>query len=484
MSCVLAALARAEDDRCALVDAAGSMSYRELRNVVQTVAQQLPSAGHWRAAVLADNGRAWVIADLALLMRAATSVPIPKFFSTAQIEHVLNDAAIECVFTDQAELVREIDPAFEPRRMPQIGLSLLVRRCTGSALPSRTAKVTYTSGSTGMPKGVCLPQSSIESVGKSLQQVTGGLALKRHLSLLPLSTLLENVAGMYVPLLAQSTFCVPSLDATGVTYGGIDAARLISCIDRYGPDSLVLVPELLRALIVQRERGWRPAQPLRFIAVGGARVSPADVEHAHELGLPVYEGYGLSECSSVVCLNTPEAARMGSVGRPLPHAAVRTDARGELHVRGAVMSGYLGSTALADDEIATGDLGEIDDEGFVYVRGRAKNLIITSLGRNISAEWIESALLREPVITQAMVVGEAQPFLSALIVSEATDEQIHAALTNVNVLLPDYARVRAWRRLARPLSRQEGLLTLNGRLRREAIAARYASTITALFAAP
>ena len=304
------------------------------------------------------------------------------------------------------------------------------------------------------------------------------------MSLLTLPTLLENVAGAYVPLLSGATCCVPRLLDTGVSYGAVDVQKLLRCIDTYRPNSLVLVPELLRVLLSAAKQGWRPAAPFKVIAVGGARVSAHEVTQAHALGLPVYEGYGLSECASVVCLNTPAAARPGSVGCALPHAQLRIDASGELHVRGAVMNGYLGDTTIpVNDEVATGDLAAIDAEGYVYIHGRAKNLIITSLGRNVAPEWVESELLRDSVIAQALVIGEAQPFLAALIVSTGSNEQIERAIALANAQLPDYARVRRWTRISQPFSARNGLFTANGRPRREVIQTRYATAIATSFPA-
>ena len=127
---------------------------------------------------------------------------------------------------------------------------------------------------------------------------------------------------------------------------------------------------------------------------------------ARVAGLPAYEGYGLSECASVVALNAPGAVREGSVGRVLPHATLRIDEAGEIHVRGATMLGYLGEEGASPEEVATGDLGFINDDGYLYVQGRRKNLLITSLGRNVSPEWVERELLAHTSIGQAVVFGD------------------------------------------------------------------------------
>jgi long-subunit acyl-CoA synthetase (AMP-forming) len=261
-----------------------------------------------------------------------------------------------------------------------------------------------------------------------------------------------------------------------------DPARLLACIATYEAESIILVPQLLAALVAALERGAPRPERLKLVAVGGGRVSPAALARAERVGLPVYEGYGLTECASVVALNTPAARRVGSVGRPLPHAAVTIDAHGEIHVAGAAASGYAGS-AHAPRSIATGDLGYLDAEGFLHVTGRRKNLFITSFGRNVSPEWVEAELCEEPVIAQAAVFGEARPWNVAVIVAApgAQPAQIRAAIDAANRRLPDYARVGDWLAAPRPFTPANGELTLNGRNRRAAIELRYRRELDALY---
>lgn len=459
--------------RPALRDGARSISYGQLPGLVAAEGAWLAQSGARRFALLADNGCPWAVTDLALASRALLHVPLPGYFTPNQMAHVLNDAGIDAVITDQAATLEALALGFVPAgASAQTGLALWRRPApaASSPVPDGTVKITYTSGSTSEPKGVCLSAALIESVANSLANATAGLGLGRHLCLLPLPTLLENVAGVYAALLSGATCEIPSLAETGMSYGGLQPGRLTAAITAREPHSLILVPELLRVLVHAASLGWEPPASLRFIAVGGALVSPELLAQAAGLGLPVYEGYGLSECGSVVCLNTPGSNRPGSVGRPLPHLQVRLDAEGQILVRDAGMLGYLGEPPRDPaDEIATGDLGSIDADGFVEVRGRLKSLLITSLGRNIAPEWVERELQLEPEIASAIVVGEARPWLAALITPTAagsTPGRIEAAVARANRRLPDYAQVRSWSLPAGPFTFANGSLTANGRLRR------------------
>jgi long-subunit acyl-CoA synthetase (AMP-forming) len=476
-------------DAAAVVDDRGALTARDLQQLATDERRWLAASGARRFGLLADNGRAWAVTDLALLAGGLVNVPLPHHFSAAQLAHALDGAGVERVATDDPQRILALDLGFVPAgESPSTGLALLARRVNPDThpLPAGTVKVTYTSGSTADPKGVCLSRAALEAVARSVTGVAATLGIRRHLGVLPLATLLENVAGLYAAWLAGATCHLPSPTAAAIARGSLAPAALLAAVNASQPESMILVPELLRILVGGVGSGWTPPPSLRFLAVGGARVSPELLARAAAAGLPVFEGYGLSECASVVCLNTPRAARRGSVGRALPHARLRLDAHGEIHVGGAVMGGYIGARALpAGAEIATGDLGEIDAEGFVYVRGRIKNLFITSYGRNLSPEWIESELTQEPVIGQAIACGEGEPHVVALIAPVqpgVPEAAIAAAVERANARLPGYARVAAFHVIAERPSVANGLLTGNGRPRRERIMDLYRDTIARLHA--
>jgi long-subunit acyl-CoA synthetase (AMP-forming) len=323
----------------------------------------------------------------------------------------------------------------------------------------------------------------MDAVANSVRAAVAELEITRHLCVLPLATLLENIAGVYAPLLNGAEIVAPSASETGL-FGAsrFDAERLLRCVETYRAQSIILVPQLLTAIVAALERGATRPMSLRLVAVGGGRVSPALLERADRLGLPVYEGYGLTECASVVALNTPAARRIGSVGRPLPHAEVTIDARGEIHVAGTAISGYVGGENVPQ-RFATGDLGYFDTEGFLHVSGRRKNMFITSFGRNVSPEWVEAELCEEPAIAQAAVFGEARPWNVAVIVATPTiqPEQLRSAIRAANQRLPDYARVGDWIVAGSPFTHGNGELTANGRNRRAAIWIRYRHELDALY---
>lgn len=448
-----------------------------------------------RCAVLANNGIPWAIADLALHAARRVNVPLPGYFTNAQIIHALDTASVDVLLTDAADRCLQALPGWQQLGTAAgSGLMALSRTqplATRAALPSGTTKITFTSGSTGQPKGVCLAAQSIETVAASLAAATTPLQLQRHLALLPLATLLDNIASLYAAPLNGATTLLPSLAETGIHYGGVNATALLNCIEHHAPDSMILVPELLRLLVAATRRGWRPPSSLRFIAVGGATVAPDLLAQAEAAGLPVYEGYGLSECASVVALNTPAARRRGSVGRVLPHAVVQIDTGGQLLVTGQTMLGYLGDEksdggpTRSGGQVATGDLGHFDADGFLYIEGRASNVIISSLGRNISPEWVERELLAETAIGQAVVFGEARPYLMAVLVPSSANvgaADIEAALARANARLPNYAQVRGWLPANAPFSPADQTLTANGRPRRKELLARYGHALDTAYA--
>ncbi len=480
---LLAALAARAPDAVVLRGETDSWRAADMLDTVAALAMRL--SGHRVLAVLADNSPAWVMADLAALRAGTVHLPLPTFFSPTQMAHVLEQTGTEVVLTDQPERILALNLGFAAGA-PWNGLVWMQRPCPAVALPAGTAKISFTSGSTGTPKGACLSAAGLMATAEGVAARLGDLPITQHMAVLPLALLLENTAGIYAPLLRGAEVHLPALQTLGWRgMAGFDPAALQQAVVAHRPHSLILVPELLKAwTLFLTATGQRAPADLAFVAVGGARVDPALMERARALGIPAYQGYGLTECGSVVCINRPGDDGPG-VGRPLPHVRLRI-ADQEVRIASPAFLGYVGDTAFsqstAAEDFATGDLGELDAHGHLLLSGRRKNLLITSFGRNISPEWVESVLLAQPAIAQAAVMGDARPWLSAVLVASpgATPAQLDAAVAQANSTLPDYARVGGWI-AGPPFTLHNGQATGNGRPLRSAIASHHDAALAALY---
>ncbi|MEP1216975.1 MAG: AMP-binding protein [Marinobacter sp.] len=436
-----------------------AFTYAQMLQSARALADQLSRLGVRRAGLCGDNSVAWILSDLACLLADVVCVPVPVFFSKSQTAHLIERAGLDGLLTVEADTGSE-----------HLGHGVWFRAlpvsAAGAWMPQQTAKITFTSGSTGTPKGVCLSVGQMTATTLALKERLAGVEPERHLCILPMATLLENIAGIYLPLLMGGTVMVAQLQTLGMTgSSGLDLDRLVEGINQTTPHSLILVPELAMALVTAAEQGQLKTTSFRFLAVGGGRVSSELLVRGRAAGLPLYEGYGLSECSSVVALNVPGGECEGSVGKPLSHVEVRVDERARILVRGNTHLGYLGDEPEADEWLDTGDLGALDPAGFLSVNGRAKNLLITSFGRNISPEWLESELIQAVGARQAVVFGDGDPHLSALLVVQdgRSPEQLRWSLSRLNAGLPDYARLEAVYIRRQLLTQAQGHITANGR---------------------
>lgn len=439
------------------------LNYSELARRVSAMAAQLQRQPVKRMGLFLDNGMDWIVADLACAEAGITVVPLPWFFSQQQLQHATHDGELQALLCSQNETLQDLPVKSSVVLNHSLKLVLLDSKHHDDT-SGDIAKQSYTSGTTGQPKGIALPGELIESVAISLADQTKDLAVETHLSLLPYATLLENIGGIYVPLLQGKTILAEPAEQLGLSADlSMKPAQLAALLRQRRPQSLIATPQLLKLLCHLIETGQFNGSCLRFVAVGGARVGEALLAKSRRLGLPVYEGYGLTEAASVALLNTPEARRTGSVGKALPHVEPSIAEDGEL---------ILHFPTLDLEPVATGDLAYCDADGFFHITGRKKNVLVLSTGRNVSPEWIEGELNGSDLIAQSFVFGEAQTQVSALIVPvhpTVTDSQIDLAIEAMNQTLPAYAQLAHWRRLSQPFSTRTNTLTSNGRPRREQI---------------
>lgn len=444
------------------------ITYADLLLKIQHTAEALKAQNINALALRAENSVNWAIIDLAAMAANIVVVPIPTFFSDTQVKHTLSQSRVDALIGDWG---KEYCSAQNESKADQFvstkiaGLTVLRRTSQGpAAYLEGTGKITFTSGSTGQPKGVCLSNDHLCQVANSLALSVDALA-QSHLVLLPLSTLLENITGIYVPLiLGVTSYILPGKQIGLIGSSQFDVSLFAKALAEIKPDSLVLTPALLLALIHIVKQQPSLANSLKFVAVGGARVSSQLINAAHALDIPAFEGYGLSECGSVVCLNTPSAFKAGTCGKPLPHTQIRIAEDGELYVKGNIALGYL-NDPFSQEWLATGDLAHLDEQGFVTLSGRKKNLIVTSYGRNISPEWIESEALAFLPNSPLIVTGDGQQSLCAVV---AASENLVAKVSALNSTLPDYARVQTLLVIENPRA-VAGWYTENGKLKRNEI---------------
>jgi long-chain acyl-CoA synthetase len=253
-------------------------------------------------------------------------------------------------------------------------------------------------------------------------------------------------------------------------------------------------------LVLSRIRS-RLGGRLRHAVSGGAKLPPEVAELFEALGVPILEGYGLTECTAVAAVNRPDRHRVGTVGPPLPGVEVRVAPDGEILVRGEnVFAGYhldeAGTREVLDDEgwLRTGDVGFLDQDGFLTITDRKKDIIVTFEGENVSPQRVEAALRASPYVSEALVVGHGRPYLVALLSPDAhgirpagrTDEDVRRVLggvvADVNRGAAHAERVRGFAILPRELQAEEGELTPTLKPRRHVCEEHFRDLIESLYA--
>jgi len=456
----------------AFTDAEHDLNRREFLAAVSNLATQLQRMPRV-VGLLMPNGVTWAVAVIAAAAAGKTIIPLPTFFSPAQIAHIVADAGVELILTDG-----QIEIAGALKELATLEVNVDTK--TASQLQPRPdfTVIIYTSGSTGTPKGVRLGKQQIAWSTRALAKASEATHADSYLSILPLSLLLEMLAAIFVPLTVGGRTFFDRRTANAIGQGNVQS--LAGVFERHKPTSSVLLPQLLKIWVTELSaKGQTAPAALRFVAVGGAPVPKAVADRAALLGIPIHEGYGLSECCSVVALNRPGARVAGTVGQPLDGLDVIIE-DGEIIVSGpSVTQGYLGKADHCGPW-RTGDLGRFDEAGNLIVLGRKDNLIVTGYGRNVSPEWVETALLSDPRLVLACVSGGSEQSLTAVLIPApaaepwfmtASEAELSGLVRDLTSGLPSYARPEHAITVSLAAARTEHLVTDNGRVRRNAITA-------------
>ncbi|MFH0790185.1 MAG: AMP-binding protein [Candidatus Omnitrophota bacterium] len=446
-------------------DSFRSISYIELGRRTSDTAYNLKKLGidrQDRVAILSESRPEWTIAFFGIISCAGIVVPMDIKLSDAEIEFILNDSGTKCIFVSKKllETILRIKPKLNYLQsiicldevLQEGVLRLKDFKVPENEIahrdiqPADTALIVYTSGTTGIAKGVELTYKNLLFEVMSLNDYIDFSPQDRFLSILPLNHMLELTGGLIAPLYAGA--CVTYCDS-------LKPPVLIKLMQETKTTTMICVPLVLKMFhnsIMKKADDLKPFRKkmfyrllgvsrfllnfnihagrwlfkplhkqfggsLRCFVSGGAPLDPRVEEDFHALGFNVLQGYGLTETSPVLTVNTFSERKYTSVGIPLKGVEVKivknreTDQEGEIIARGPnIMAGYYKNKQKTDEVLKdgwfyTGDIGYIDDDGFLYITGRLKNMIVLGAGKKVFPEEIEEVMSKSRLIKEICVLG-------------------------------------------------------------------------------
>ncbi|MGO9793367.1 MAG: AMP-dependent synthetase/ligase [Solirubrobacteraceae bacterium] len=551
------------------------VSYEQLNRTVIELALGLLELGIEpgdRVAILSHTRPEWTYACFGTFAAGAVVVSVYQTNSPKECHYVLHHSGARAVFVEDAEQlakVRAVEAdlpalefaiAMEPAAADGRTLSLDALRERGRArtqaefrerldgvTPDAGCLFIYTSGTTGPPKACQLTHGNYRAITSAL---------------LPQDIVRDGECMyLFLPLAHALALVVQflSLDVGAtIAYWEKDPQKIVANLIELGPAFFPSVPRIFEKIhtlatatadpreleqatrvgIAVRQAQLRGEEVsadlqaafdraeqalyvkvrglfggrLREAVTGAAPIAPNILEFFYACGVPVMEGYGMTETASVVSVNTLDAFRLGSVGPPLPGVEVRIAQDGEILVKGPnIFSGYYRDAdatreTLVDDWLHTGDLGRLDEDGFLFITGRAKDIIITAGGKNITPANPEQELRYNRWISQAVVIGDARPYLVALITldpeeapafahehdlelvelhrSELMRAEIQTAIDAVNSHYAPVEQIKRFEILPEDFSQPTGELTPTLKVKRSIVQQKYAETIDAIYRNP
>jgi long-chain acyl-CoA synthetase len=522
-----------------------------------------------RVAIISSTRYEWTVLDYAIWFAGAASVPIYETSAPDQIAWILADAGVVLAFAETADHEERI--AKNRSELPGLAnvvgidagdLDGFIARGSGISNavlehrrtdigPKDLATLIYTSGTTGRPKGCELTHANFMfelGVAVAILDELFDADRSSTLLFLPLAhvfariieigcvkrrvrighssdvkNLLDDLAAfkptfiLAVPRVFEKVFNTASQRAAAAGKGKIfDAAAVVAiahsrALDRSGPGPLLRLRHALFRRLVYAKLLAALGGETRYAVSGGAPLGERLAHFYRGIGLPVLEGYGLTETTGALTVNLPDDQRIGTVGRPFPGTSVRVDDDGELLFRGGqVFRGYWNepaatASALADGWFRTGDVGEVDDDGFVRITGRKKEILVTAGGKNVAPTVLEDRIRAHALISQCLVVGDGKPFVAALVTLDeealatwtetkgksgnaaqlATDPDVLAAvqeaIDDANAAVSQAESVRKFKILPRDWAEETGELTPTLKVKRAIVMQRHHLDIESLY---
>ena len=402
-------------------------TYRELLADSRRITAALAAHGFDKShvAIIGTSSYPWITTYLGIVNGNGVAVPLDAGLPAEDLWELLRRADVACAFCDVnkrevAEGIREhcpavkevylLDEAAETDSFPTWGglIAATPEGSDGNPQPGDLCTILFTSGTTGKSKGVLLTQQNFADNVDNVYIDTPPAS--RLMTVLPIHHAFCLTMDWLKGLSVGATVCVND-----------SLLHLARNIKKFQPRCILMVP-LMVETIYKKLKSVNPLLPkklvakeafggsLEYIFCGGARLDPFYIDELKKYGITIFQGYGMTECAPVISNNGQLADRVGSVGKPLNNCEIRF-VDGEIQVRGSsVMQGYYQmpeetAETLKDGWLCTGDLGYLDEDGFLFITGRKKNLIILSNGENISPEELEGKLGLEPLVGEIVVTG-------------------------------------------------------------------------------
>ncbi|MFC5382270.1 AMP-dependent synthetase/ligase [Aquipuribacter nitratireducens] len=523
-----------------------------------------------RVAIMSRTRYEWTLADHAIWLAGGVSVPIYETSSAEQVAWILSDSGAKAVFVEAAhhrstvEAVADRVPAcahtwvFDEGgldTLAELGADVAddaVDAAHGGRGAGDLATIIYTSGTTGRPKGCELTHGNFIDLCRNAEaslwevlHMEGASTLlflplahifARFIQALCVVTgvrmghqpdpkeLVDALGGfrptfiLSVPRVFEKVYNSAEQKATGEGKGKIFAAAAQTAIDwsraqdSGGPGVLLRAKHALFDRLVYVKLRDRLGGKVRYAVSGGAPLGERLGHFFRGIGLIVLEGYGLTETTAPATVNVPERVKIGSVGKPIPGCGVRIEDDGEICLSGVnVLRGYYNnptatSESIVDGWFRTGDLGELDDEGYLRITGRKKEIIVTAGGKNVAPAQLEDRIRAHPLISQCMVVGDKRAFVAALVTLDpemlpvwlenqgkpamspaeaATDADVLAAvqsaIDDANTLVSKAESIRKFTVLTDDFTEASGHLTPSMKLKRNVVLKDYEAQVEKLY---